>query len=68
MYKVKVENPCSCFIKNGFAELQDFESKEEAKHEAEKLIDKMTKNFCQKHEFTLNEKFGDFTILVKPRR
>jgi len=68
MYKVRVENPCSCFIKNGLAELQDFDNKEEAKREAEKLLSKMATTFCQKHEFLLSEKFGDFTIFVKPRR
>lgn len=68
MYKVKVQNPCSCFIKNGLAQLQDFNTKDEAKTEADKLMQQMSRNFCQKHEFTLSEKFGDFTIFVKPRR
>ena len=68
MYKVKVENPCSCFIKNGLAELQDFDTKDEAKREADELMQKMSTTFCQKHEFSVIEKFGDFTIFIKPRR
>ena len=68
MYKVNVQNPCSCFIKNGFAETQDFDTKEEAQKEATKMVDEMSRNFCQKHEFSMQEKFGDFTIYIKPRR
>ena len=68
MYRVEVMNPCSCFIKNGFSEIQEFTSKEEAKEEANNLVQKMSTNFCQKHEFSMLEKFGDFIISVKPRR
>ena len=67
MYKVKVENVCSCFMKSGFAEMQEFDSKEKAKEEAEYMIGIMKSNFCQKHEFALNEQFGDYTIFIKPR-
>jgi|FLOH01.1.fsa_nt_gi nucleoid DNA-binding protein len=68
MYKVNVQNPCSCFIKNGFAEVQDFNTKEEAKNEASHMLQMMTRSFCQKHDFSMIEKFGDFTIYIKPRR
>jgi len=67
MYKVNVQNPCSCFVKNGFVENQDFETKEEAKQEAESLMKTMETKFCQKHEFSMIEKFGDYTIYIKPR-
>ena len=67
MYRVTVQNPCSCFIKNGLTENQEFDTKEEAKKEAETLIKNMTENFCQKHEFSMMEKFGDYTIYIKPR-
>ncbi len=67
MYKVKVENVCSCFLKSGFADVQEFDSKEKAQEEAQYMIGIMKSNFCQKHEFTLNEQFGDFTIFIKPR-
>lgn len=68
MYKVTVQNPCSCFIKRGLNDLQDFASKEEAKEEAEALLHQMQTTFCAKHEFSMIEKFGSFTILTKPRR
>jgi len=67
MYKVNVVNPCSCFVKNGFVEEQDFETKEKAKEEAEYLLKIMNSNFCQKHEFSLVEQFGNHTIYIKPR-
>ena len=67
MYKVKVQNVCSCFLKSGFAESSEFETKEDAKKEAEYMMGIMKANFCQKHEFALSEQFGDFTIFIKPR-
>jgi len=67
MYKVNVMNPCSCFVKNGLADVQDFDTKEQAKEEAEYLMNLMQKNFCKKHEFSMSEQFGNYTIYIKPR-
>ncbi len=67
MYKVIVQNTCSCFLKSGFCDSLEFDTKEEAKKEAEYMIGIMKSNFCQKHEFALNEKFGDYTIFIKSR-
>lgn len=67
MYKVNVMNPCSCFMKNGFVDAQEFSSKEEAKEEAEYLMGIMKSNFCQKHQFSMIEQFGSYTIYIKPR-
>jgi len=67
MYKVNVQNPCSCFVKNGFVESTEFETKEAAKEEAVYLMKIMKSNFCQKHEFSVTEQFGDFTIYIKSR-
>ena len=67
MYKVKVQNSCRCFLKSGFAENSEFATEAEAKKEAEYMIGIMRSTFCQKHEFALNEQFGDFTIFIKPR-
>ena len=68
MYKVTVTNPCSCFIKNGLHDVQDFATKEEAKKEAEALLERMQTTFCAKHEFSMSERFGSYTIITKPRR
>lgn len=66
-YKLKVQNACKCFLKSGFAEQSEFSTKEEAKNEAEYMLGIMQANFCKKHEFVLNEQFGDYTIFIKPR-
>jgi len=66
-YKVKVQNVCRCFLKSGFGEELTFDTKEEAQKEAQHMIGVMSSTFCQKHEFSLNEQFGDYTIFIKPR-
>ncbi len=65
MYKIKVDNPCSCFLKCGFSEVSEFENKDEAKKEAEYMLGMMNSTFCKKHEFSLSEQFGDFIIFTK---
>ncbi len=67
MYKVRVQNPCSCFFKSGLSESEEFDTKDKAKQEAEYMMNVMKSTFCNKHEFTLSEQFGDFTIFIKPR-
>ena len=67
MHKVKVQNACRCFLKNGLVENSEFATQEEAKSEAQYLIGIMKANFCQKHEFDMSERFGDYTIFIKPR-
>ncbi len=67
MYKVKIENACNCVFKSGLSEETSFNTQEEAKKEAEYMIGVMKTTFCQKHEFVLNEQFGDFSIFIKPR-
>ena len=67
MYRVEVKNPCKCFFKSGFPEVQRFSDKEEAKEEAERMLSHMQNNFCHKHEFSLTESFGNQTIFIRPR-
>ncbi len=66
MYKLKITNPCRCFLKRGMAEELEFDSKEEAKVEAEATLALMQKEFCKKHNFSLSERFGDYTITISP--
>ncbi len=66
-YKVKVQNTCRCFLKSGLAEVMEYDSKDDAKREAEVVIKHMQDNFCKKHEFVMNEQFGDYTVVIKPR-
>ena len=67
MYKVKVDRLCACFKRSGLPEIAEYDTEEEAKKEAELLLHKMNNDFCHKHEFTINEKFGDFTIFMQMR-
>ncbi|MDB2562682.1 hypothetical protein N9X61_03665 [Sulfurimonas sp.] len=67
MYKVKVHNSCSCMIKSGMAEVLEFDTEDEAKKEAEKMLAKMKDSFCKKHDFVLNEKFGDYELFIRAR-
>ena len=68
MYRVKVENPCRCFLKSGYPQEQSFQSKEDAKREAERMLHDMNSNFCKKDEFKLSEFLGNYTITIVPRR
>jgi hypothetical protein len=65
VYLVEVKNPCSCFEKNGFSEKSEFETKEAAKDEAEYLLRIMKSNFCQKHQFSMSEEEGQYSIYIK---
>ena len=66
MYTVEIKNPCSCSIKRAIPELQEFDTKEEAQEEANRLIQQMENEFCKKHNFELKSQFGNFIIYTKP--
>ena len=64
MYQVEIKNSCSCAIKRGLAEIQEFDTKEEAEEEANNLLDMMKNEFCKKHRFELRHEFGNFSIYI----
>lgn len=68
MYNVEVQNVCRCFLRDGMAERQSFSTLEEAKAEADRMLQYMQDNFCKKHEFMLNEHVGNYTIIIRPRQ
>lgn len=68
MYNVTINNPCSCAIKRAIPENQSFETKEEAQEEAERILEQMNNEFCQKHRFELKNEFGSFGIYVYSNR
>ena len=68
MYKVEVKNACRCFLKGGYAEMQTYNTKEEAKEEAQQMLNTMNSTFCHQHEFKMIESFGNYTINIVPRR
>ncbi|MEA1919018.1 MAG: hypothetical protein U9N52_04200 [Campylobacterota bacterium] len=67
MYKVDVNNACSCFLKSGYSEHQSFQSREEAKEEADQMFKVMNSTFCHKHQFSMMEKFGNYTITISSK-
>jgi hypothetical protein len=44
--------------------MQSFDSKEEAEHEANRLLQQMQDEFCQKHRFELRNEFGNYSIYI----
>lgn len=64
MYQVEIKNSCSCLIKRGLADIQNFDTKEEAEEEANNLFEMMQNEFCQKHRFELRSEYGNFTIYI----
>lgn len=58
MYVVSVKNPCRCFIKEKLKEYQEFNTLQEAKNEAERMLTFMEDNFCHAHSFKIQER-GD---------
>lgn len=54
-------------MKSGMAEVLDFSTEDEAEKEAQAMLEKMQSSFCKKHDFVLNEKFGDYEIYIKQR-
>lgn len=68
MYKVEIKNSCSCAIKRGTAEIQDFDSIDEAEEEANRLLQQMQDEFCKKHRFELRKEFNNFNIYILSNR
>ena len=68
MYKIEVPNTCGCFLRSGLPQSSEYETAEEAKEEAQAMLEHMNSSFCHKHEFVLEERLGDFTIYMRVRR
>jgi len=64
MYSVTVQNPCSCFFKSSLVESQEFNTRDEAKKEAEKMVETMSNTFCQKHNFRVIEQGLEYIVMV----
>jgi hypothetical protein len=70
MFTINVENECGCFKRSDYDNNMKFENKDDALVQAIQMQNHMNQNFCQKHEFTLNEDGQNFNIGVsmKPRQ
>jgi len=68
MYFLEVKNPCRCFLRSGMAERQSFATAAEAREEAEKMRERMLRDFCKKHDFVIMQTGLTFTIMIVPSR
>jgi len=55
MFNVEIKNACSCAIKRGLPENQNFETKEEAEEESNRILQQMQNEFCKRHRFVLRK-------------
>jgi len=62
MYRIVVSNQCSCFKKSELKNNQRFPTSKEALEEANKMLKIMNNDFCEKHEFELQEMYNNFVI------
>ncbi|HEY9189608.1 MAG TPA: hypothetical protein VIM88_01950 [Sulfurovum sp.] len=62
MYKIHVENECSCFKKSAFVNDQMFKDKEDALMKAKVMECRMNQEFCHTHYFEA-EDMGDEIII-----
>ncbi len=67
MYSLDVKNACRCFLRDGMSEHEEFSTKDEAKVAAESMLSHMQDNFCKKHKFMLDEKYGSYVISIVDR-
>jgi len=68
MYTVEVNNLCSCAIKRGIADMQSFDTIEDAEAEAQRLLQQMQNEFCKKHRFELRKELNSFIIYIFSNR
>ena len=68
MYSVDIKNSCSCAIKRALPEMQNFDSEDEAQDEANRLLQQMQDEFCQRHRFELRHEFGNYSIYILANR
>lgn len=67
MFTVNVEKECGCFKRSDFTNNMSFESKDDALLQALNMTKEMNQDFCQKHEFALEEMGNTFSISVQER-
>lgn len=63
MYRVVVSSQCSCFKKSDLKSNQNFHTSTEARAEAERILEIMNNDFCEKHEFEIQEIYNNYAIL-----
>ncbi len=67
MFTVNVEKECGCFKKSDFTNNMPFENKDDAMIQAINMTKDMNQDFCQKHEFEVQEVGDSLVIRVEER-
>lgn len=62
MYKIVVQDRCSCFSKHNMENNLTFSSKDEALLKAIDMRNYMNTKFCKEHSFEIQEMFNNFVI------
>ena len=62
MYKIVVQDRCSCFQKSDLKNNLEFDSKDDALLKAIEMKNIMNNKFCKKHIFEIQEMFNNFII------
>jgi len=63
MFKIEIENKCSCVVKSGLADVLEFEERQDMINKARVLECRMNQEFCMTHYFEAMD-CGD-TIIIK---
>jgi len=65
MYKIEIINPCSCAKKRkAWSKKLVFETLDEAKEVASKMVTQGNEKFCKRHKFTLEESEDTINIVT----
>jgi hypothetical protein len=64
MYKVEVVNECSCFLKSGMSNYEEFESEIDAKKFAEKIVTEMKLYSCKRDSISINRFLNTFKVVI----
>ncbi|WP_198304863.1 hypothetical protein [Arcobacter vandammei] len=62
MFKIIVQDQCSCFKKSDLENNIEFASKDDALLKAIEMKNIMNRTFCKKHEFQIQEMFNNLVI------
>ena len=62
MYKIVVANQCGCFKRSELQNNITFNSKDDALLKAIEMKNYMNEEFCNKHEFEVQEMYNNFVI------
>ena len=67
MFTIKVSKECGCFKKSDFQNNLTFSNKDDALIQALNMTKVMNQDFCQKHQFSVNEDGNTINILVEDK-